>query len=941
MPRYFFSSLLLLLLVFTSYSQTDLNRPVPVDSAVLIGKLPNGLTYYIRQNKKPEKKLELRLVVNAGSILEEDNQQGLAHFMEHMGFNGSKNFPKNELVDYLQKTGVKFGADLNAYTSFDETVYILPIPADDPVTVKKGFTVLEDWAFNNLMDRNEIEKERGVVLEELRLSKGAQERMMRKYLPLLLNHSLYARRLPIGTDTVLKNFTPEVLESFYKQWYRPNLMAVIVVGDIDPRMAQAFIVEHFGKAANPANEKPRVAMVPIAERNTPDAIVLTDEEETSTTIQILNYIRPWKPVNTLADYRKEVLNNLATTLLSQRLQEKTQEANPPFVFAFTGLSPFVRGYQASMSVAVAGDNPPAEAINALIGETEKARKFGFLPAEIERGRSILLKQAEQSFLEKDKLESRVIAQRYISHFLQQSPIPGERDVYQFMKEIVPGISDQEVNEYVKQLPSTQNAVTIVTAPEAIRDKLPTSQQLMDIVKAAGEKQVTAYEEKEVRTNLIDKKITAGKVLKKETNAKLGTTTYTLSNNVTVTIKPTQFKNDQVLMDAWRWGGYHKVPVADKSNAQYAAQMVGEMGVKDMSPTELKKFLSGKTVKVSPYINAHEEGIDGSSSVKDFETFLQLIHLYVTEPRKNADLFNSAIKKESSMMKFLKADPMTFFQDTLSKVVYKNSPWADRLPDEKFYNSLNLDKSFAFYQKTFGNLHGMHFTFVGNLDEKTAIPLIEKYLGSLPSKPMPVTFKDNNLRPVRGKVNLEIKKGKEQQSMLALHFEGNATFETKELLSFRALVEILNIQVIEKLREDMSGMYGGGFYGSIEKRPYPHYTLEASIPCGPENVEKLTTALFDIIRTARTNIQEKDLQKVKTTLIKAYETGIQTNEYWLSTLSNSWINRRDPNLALAYKKNVEAITVEDVKRAAQKYLDLNNYVKAVLYPEKPKEEKKTF
>ena len=315
-PLFFVAFILFYVVSVGQYKLTD---PLPVDPNVKIGKLSNGLTYYIRKNVKPEKKLELRLAVNAGSVLENDNQRGLAHFMEHMGFNGSKNFPKNELVDYLQKTGVEFGADLNAYTGFDETVYILPIPTDDPTVVEKGFTVLEDWAFNNLFDKNEVEKERGVVLEESRLSKGSFERMSRQYFPRLFNGSKYAERLPIGTDDVLKNFKHETLKNFYKTWYRPNLVAVIVVGDIDPVDAEKKIKAHFSKFTNPANATARPSITPIKQRTRPDAMVVTDDEATNTFLEIYNFVKPAKKIKTWADYRESTVEGLVSSLINQRL----------------------------------------------------------------------------------------------------------------------------------------------------------------------------------------------------------------------------------------------------------------------------------------------------------------------------------------------------------------------------------------------------------------------------------------------------------------------------------------------------------------------------------------------------------------------------------------------------------------------------------------------
>jgi len=936
-----------IVLLFVSFSsavlaQFDLAKPIAKDPRVKIGTLPNGLTYYIQKNPKPEKKVELRLVVNAGSILEEDNQKGLAHFMEHMGFNGTKNFKKNELVNFLQTIGVEFGADLNAYTSFDETVYILPVPSDQ---VSKGFQVLEDWAFNNLMDKEEIEKERGVVLEESRLSKGADDRMGRKYYPRLFNGSKYAERLPIGTDEVLKTFKPETLNSFYKQWYRPNLMAVVVVGDIDPALAEAKIKAHFGKAKNPVNAKPRPAITPIKTWTKPEAMVVTDEEATNTILQVYNFVKPSKPAKTWADYREGLVENLVSSLINQRLQELTQKADPPFVYGFTGMTPFVRGYKAFVSFAVLGDNSSEEAVNALVAETERARQYGFLPAELERAKANLLNSAERAFNEKDKSESGQIVWSYVNHYLQGNAIPGPENHYKFLKQVLPTVSLQEINAVVQKMPAATNAFALVTAPEKIKDKLPTDAALLNTVVSATNKPVTAYEEKAVATVLLDRQPAAGKVTAETRNEKLKTVNLTLSNGVTVTIKPTTFKNDQVLMDAWRWGGFHRFDLKDKDNAENAANIVREMGVKDMAPTDLKKFLAGKSVNVMPYINAHEEGIEGSSSVKDFETFLQLTHLYLTQPRKDEGLFSAFIKKQKGMLQFLKQSPEMFFQDTLSKIVYNNNPWAEGIPSEEKFNNIQLDRSFQIYNQVFGNVHGMHFTFVGNIDPATAKPLLEKYLGSLPAAPMEAKYKDNGVRPVKGVTEVNIKKGKEQQSYIAIMFSGETEYNRDEHLALKALLEVLNIRITEKLREEMSGIYGGGFFGDIKRRPYVHYSIASYLPCGPENVEKLTAALLNLVKEAQTKgIDQKDLNKVKETWKKQYQTQVQNNDFWLSSLSGAWIDREDPEAVLHYEKRVDALTTEDLKKAANKFFDMKNYVKAVLYPENARAAegtKKTF
>ena len=928
-------SLVLLLSFFstTLFSQIDLKKPIPVDPAVKVGKLSNGLTYYIQKNLKPEKKMELRLVVNAGSILEDADQQGLAHFMEHMNFNGSKHFPKNELVDYLQKVGVKFGADLNAYTGFDETVYILPISSDNPDIVEKGFTVLEDWAGNNLLDTTEINKERGVVLEESRLSKGAQERLLRKYFPKLFNGSKYAERLPIGKDSILKTFSPATLRRFYKQWYRPDLMAVIVVGDIDPAEAEKKIEAHFSGFKNPLSERQRSSITAIKARTKPDAMVLTDDESTNTILEVFNFITPAKKVRTWADYRESIKRELINSLINERLQELTQKENPPFVYGYTGIDQFIRGYDAFISFAVLGNNTTKEAIDALLAETERARKFGFLKTELERTKANMLNEAERASREKDKSQSAALVSNYVNNYLQGAPIPGAENRYKFLKQLLPGITLKEIDEVASKMPPAKNAFALVTAPTSTKDKLPSNADLEKEIIAATKQTVKPYEEKAVATNLMEGSGTAGKIVSETKNEKLSTADLTLSNGITITLKLTNFKNDEIMMDAWRWGGWQRFPLEDKDNAKHAAELINVMGVKDMSPTDLEKFLSGKTVEVTPYLNDHEEGIEGNSSVKDFETFLQLINLYFTQPRKDESLFNSYISKQKSQLQFLKSNPQFFFQDTLGKIIYNGNPWMNAVPTVQEFENLKIDKILSLYKEVYSNADGMHFTFVGNIDSAKAKPLFEKYLGSLPGKQEEHKYKDNGARPVQGTVLANIKKGKESQSLISVIWTGETQYSREENMALKALIDALNIKIVEKLREEMSGMYSGGLSGSIEKRPYVHYTISASIPCGPENVEKLTAALFDIIKDAQEKgIDQKDLDKVKETWKKQYHVSLQNNEAWLSNLSTAFIDQNNPENILDYEQKVDALTIQDLQKAAQKFLSTKNYIKVVLYPE---------
>jgi zinc protease len=918
----------------TVFSQFDLNGKLPIDPNVKIGKLPNGLTYYIRKNVKPEKKVQLRLAVNAGSILEDADQQGLAHMMEHMNFNGSSHFPKNELVSYLQSIGVQFGADLNAYTGFDETVYILPIPTDDSLKVDKGFTILEDWAGNATLSVEEIDKERGVVLEESRLGKGANERMRNKYFPVLLNGSKYSERLPIGKDSILKNFKAESLVRFYKTWYRPNLMSVIVVGDIDPAYAEKEIIKHFSHFKNPVNAKPRPKEIAIAERKEAAGMVLTDKEQPRNILQVFNYVEKDKTIATWGEYRQSIIENLFNTIISQRFSEMTQQPNPPFIFGTATFGGFIRGYRSFMNIALLNDRPVKDAIDALISGTESVKKFGVLPSELERAKSSLLNQIERAYKDKDKTESSELVNVYLNNFLTNSPAIGISDQTSFIKQILPAITLDEVNALTKRMETKQGKFSLLMASDKSKNPLPSDKELNALIDAAHLIPVKAYEEKVVAKSLINKAPVAGKVINETFNKALGTTNWELNNGITISIKQTDFSNDEIKMDSWRWGGITKYPIEDKMNATTAATSIQVMGISDMSPTDLRKFLSGKSVSATPYLNANDEGIEGSSSVKDFETLLQLVHLYFTQPRLDSSLFKGFISSQKSSIANMKANPNFFFADTLNKIQYKDHPWAPNFPTVADFDQINLARTFAIYKEIFGNAYGIHFTFVGNIDPVKVKSLLETYLGSLPGTAKEINFKDVGLRPVKGVVDAVVNKGTAKQSRVNIIFSGEAKYSLDERLKLLALTEVMNIKILETLREQMSGIYGGGMRGSLTNRPYNNYNISIGFPCGPENVDKLTTALFSILNEAiDKGIEQKDLDKVKETLKKQNQDLIKQNDYWLDAMSKAFIEKDDPMWILEYNQKVDALTTVELQSLAKKYFNMQNYIKAVLNPEK--------
>lgn len=907
---------------------------LPVSPEVKVGKLPNGLTYYIRKNAKPEKKVELRLVVNAGSILEDEDQQGLAHFMEHMAFNGTKNFKKNELVSFLQSIGVAFGADLNAYTSFDETVYILPIPTDKPENLKKGFQVLQDWASTVTLDPTEIDKERGVVLEESRLGKGANDRMNKVIYPKLFDGSKYAQRLPIGKDEILQNLKYDVLKRFYKDWYRPNLMAVVVVGDVDPVAAEKMVIEHFGKLKNPSKPKVR-AVAEVPARKAAEAIVVTDKEAQNHILQIFSSYTPSKPDVTIEDYRQSIIQSLFGNMLGGRLQELTQKPNPPFVFGNSSLGGFVRGYDVFSSFAVVGKGGVEPAVIAIVQENERARKFGFTAAEFDRAKKSVMRNIERAYNEREKTESGNYADEFIRNFLEKESIPGIENEYLYHKQFLETITLDEVNKFAAaKIPTGDNKLVVFNGPEKADFPIPTNEQLLGYVKKAEQMPVTAYEEKAVASSLMETPPTSGKIVGEKQNKELGFTELSLSNGVKVILKVTDFKNDQVVMNATRFGGTSLYNLEDSYSAANATGLVSQMGIKDFTPVDLRKVLAGKTVNATPRMGQTSEGFGGQSGSADVETMLQMVYLYATQPRKDADLFNSFISRQQALYQNLLANPQAVYQDSLQKVLYNNHPRGPRVPKAEDLTKINLDRALQIYNERFGNAYGMTFVLVGSFDLEKTKKLVETYLGSLPASQSTAAYKDLGVRPVKGVVKKEVRKGTEQKSLVTMVFTGETPYTDDAQLKLSMLTEAMNIKLIETLREDMGGIYGGGMRGSISKHPYGNYSVSAQFPCGPDNVDKLIAATWAEINKIKTEgPTEADLAKVKETLTKQYQESVKDNNYWLSKLTQTIELGSNPADILTGEKRIAAITVKDLKDAANKYLSDKNYVQVVLYPEK--------
>lgn len=906
-------------------------QPIPLDPAVRTGKLKNGMTYYIRQNAKPENKVELRLAVNVGSILENEKQLGLAHFTEHMCFNGTKNFEKNELVSYLQSLGIRFGADLNAYTSFDETVYILPIQSDDEVILDKGLLVLEDWASRVTFADEEIDKERGVVIEEWRMGRGASQRMRDKYFPILFQGSRYAERLPIGTLEVLETFSYQTIRDFYKTWYRPDLMAIIAVGDIDPDAMEKKIKERFGRIPTAKKPQPRLSY-PVPGHKETLVSVQRDPEQPFTQIQLI-YKHDPKPVKTSADFRQTLVNDLYNGMLNTRLGELRQSADPPFINGSAYYGSLIRTKDAYQSFAIVSENGIEKGLKALVRENERVKRYGFTPGEFERYKKVMLSNYERQFNERDKTESRAFAGEYIRHFLSQEPIPGIAFEFDFVKQQLPTITLEEVNRLATQWITQENRVVIITGPEKEGLNGPENAQVMAWLAEVAKETVTPYEDKALASSLMEQLPTPGSVTSVKAMEKIGTAELTFANGVKVVLKPTDFKNDEILLNAFKMGGGSLFPDKDQHSTNFAAQVINLSGIADFSATDLQKMMTGNTAKVSPYLSQYRQGFTGSTAPKDLETMLQMVHLYMTAPRKDPAAFQGFVANNKALYQNLMSSPQFYYSDQVSQLLTNNHPRGGGFPKPDDFDQIDLDRVMDIFQASFGNANGFTFFFTGNFQMETIVPMLERYLGSLPAQAVASNFQDLGIRPPKGIIRKDIRKGTDQKSMVTIFMGGEATYDRQDAYHVRCIGEILSIKLIEQLREEKGGVYSVGARASMSKIPYGSYSMNISFPTSVDKVEDLIkAALTELEKIKKEGPKPADLAKIKEAQKKEYQENLKQNNFWNSVLEDSYYTGFDPEEILGAEARIDQLTAEALQKAANIFFDGQNMITAVLLPE---------
>lgn len=917
----------------TKKEATDLTQKVPVDSRVRVGKLSNGLTYYIRANKKPEGRVQFRLAINAGSVMEDEDQRGLAHFTEHMAFNGTEYYPHNELISKLQEKGVQFGGHVNAYTSFDQTVYYVNMPNDSDM-LEMGMKILDGWASKLLMDSSEIEAERGVIREEWRGNLGANDRMQKKYWPIMLKGSRYADRVPIGLESVIMNFKRPTIVRFYQDWYRPDLEAVIIVGDIDVDKMEAKVKEYFNDNKMPAKVKVRPDFT-VPDNKEPLVAIATDKEASSASIQMM-----WKhdkaSQGTVGDYRQNLVRSLASSMINARFDEITEKATAPFLGAGGGYGGFIGKHtDAFFLSAYPKDNRIDEATAVLLKEMKRVDEHGFLQSELDRAKESLLESYRKLAKELNKTQSDDFADEYTNNYLDGDVIPGIRKEDSYAREFVPGITLDEVNAVVKDWITDENLVYILTAPEKDGYKVPTEQDILNIVKTSKTETTEPWVDNFKDEPLYSKTVADVTPTVTKQNNVIGYTEYTCPNGIRFVVKKTTYKDDEIQMRSYANGGSGLYEDKDAFTVAQTAGLVDDAGIANFSSTQLSKKLKGKSVNISPNIGGTTQGFSGSCSPKDVETMMQLLDLYYEAPRKDKESFDRNIETLLTQSRMAVANPQAIFMKDFYGKAYNNNPRVVVLPTEAQINGINYDRVYDIYHERFNDASEQIFFFVGNISDDN-IKTIAKYLNTLPTtgKQKGEQRVDRSPKLLAGVNHTLTHAGTDKQGMVLIMgetegFHGNM----QERIAVDALGAALQITTTEVIREKMGDTYSPyatadydlAFNGSVNWMFY--------LQCAPENCETVEQAAIDIIKQYRKKgIDKETMEKVKLQLIKAHETAVQENSNWMNVIYSSYYFGEDRDQWVTnYTNMVNNLTAKDLKKLAKKYFDLNHYTVGTLKP----------
>ena len=912
-----------------------LSVDMPIDPEVLVGALPNGLRFYIRPNPKPAREAELRLVVKAGSVLEDDDQRGLAHFVEHMQFQGSRHFPGQAIDTFLASIGLSIGSDANAVTSFDDTQYTLRVPTDRPDTpaiLDRALTVLEDWAGGALFERAAIERQRAIVLAEWRRNLGADERTADKMRHVQLEGSRYADRPPVGDPAVIQNATREQLLRFYRDWYRPNLMAVIVVGDVDKNAVAAMIRQHFSAIDNPAPPRPR-PFFDVPEHAGTHYAVLTDKESTNTAVS-LSDLRPARNQGSVGGYRDILKDQLFAQMLGDRLDEVAQGERPPFLRAAAGRglfpAPKTRD-EASLQALVPNDGV-TRGLEALVSELKRVTAFGFTATELDRAKQANLAASERAAEESPDRESSSRADEYTRNFLQREALPTIWQELAFHRRFLPEITLAEMNALATDWFPEANRLVVALTPEVTGRVPPTEAQLAAAVEAASARPVIAYVDAGAGQTLMERPPAKGRIVK--TTQKGNVTEWTLSNGATVALLPTMLKTDQILFRATAAGGTSLASEADFAAARSADDVVPAGGVGAFPQVVLDKLLNGKSLAVQPFINEIRQGMAGGSAPRDLETMFQLLYLRFTAPRADPTVFAAMKGRALAMLADQSASPDVLFNQTLASALSGNHP--RRQPETAAtVAKWNLDTSLAFYKARFADASRFTFVFVGSFTLDSIRPLIETYVASLPATRGNETWRDQGVRPPAGVVQTTVRKGIAPKSEVAIVFSGPFEYTPQNRLALQTATLLLQARLSDAIREQLGATYAISVESESSQQPRPEYRIRIDWTCDPAQVESIVPRVFEEVAAVRsTPLTDDQMTRIRGYLQRELDRSSQDNAYLLNQILRRYETGEplDRDVVGAQAAEIAALTADAVSRAAATYLDPARYVRVTLMPD---------
>jgi len=924
MKKYLLSLLMVLAFGLNSFAQMAM--PIPMDPNVRYGKLDNGMTYYIRHNEKPDNRADFYIAQKVGSVLEEENQRGLAHFLEHMAFNGTTNLPGMTLRNYLQSRGIKFGENLNAGTGIDQTIYMVTnVPTDLPGLVDTCLLILHDWSSFIALEEEEIDNERGVILEEERTTGGANRRVMEKVLPIMYPGSPYGERLPIGTKEVIANFTYQDIRDYYHKWYRPDLQGLLIVGDVDVDAIEARIKEMFADIPAPVNPAERTQFM-IEDNEEPIVAIASDPELTSYQVMMFHKqdATPDSLKNDVSYWLSQYVISLVTSMQNDRLQELTQKSNPPFVYGYSYYDDYYVAptKDAWTSVVIPKDAEGIEeAIAAMVAETKRMQQYGFTASEYERAKADFMKNIESAYNERNNTENSKYVNACLDHFISNEPMMDIETEYMLYQQIIPSLPLEAINSIVKEIIPQNNFVMTLLAPEKEGEVLPTEEELLAMYNNAMAVEVEPYVEEVFDGPIVAELPKPGKIKNEVVDEVFGTTEWTLSNGMKVIYKQTTFKDDEIRMSAYSEGGLTALPQDDPYTLQVLPEIITLGGVGEFSAIDLPKVLAGKKVSVYPQINTYSEGMTGFSSPKDLETMMQLIYLYFTAPRADEEAFASEMQRTKAMLKNMELNPMITLSDSLNKVMYNNHPLVKRMTVED-YDKVDYAKAMEMYKDRFSDPNNFTFTFVGNIDVETFKPLVEQYLASLKKKKRKENWKNVGLELTNEDyVTHYQREMKDPKTSVYMIYNGDMEYNLYNQVYMSVLSDVLDIVYTKTIREEQGGTYGVGVMGSTNNRPDDDFRFLIAFDTNDE----VYATLMDIAKAGLKDVAEngprqEDLSKVLENKLKKRTEQLQENRFWISAIESQ--TRDNIDIISEYENIIKGVTVESVAEFAKQVLNGN-------------------